>query len=135
MSILRQMIQHGLLIQDMENYGILKLTPATRAILRDGERISLAKPRIKIEKKKSKKGLRDDYPDVDEDVFNRLRTLRRQLADKEQVPAYIVCGDETLRQMAILKPKTREDLLHVPGIGERKADRFGEAFLELLRDL
>ena len=132
MSILRQVIQHGLLTQDMENYGILKLTPATRPILRDGERIFLARPRVKIEKpekKKGKKGQQEELSDADEALFKRLRNLRRQLADKEQVPAYIICGDETLRQMAMLRPRNREDLLHVPGIGERKADKFGQAFL------
>jgi len=137
MSILRQMIQHGLLVQDVENYGILKLTPATRGVLREGETITLAKPRIKVEKvqktKKGKKGHKDEFEDVDNDLYKHLRTLRRQLADKEQVPAYIICGDDTLRHMATLKPKTREDLLHVPGIGERKADRFGQAFLDALR--
>ena len=133
MSILRQMIQRGFLVQDMENYGILKLTPATRSILRDGEKVFLARPRVKVEKKSTKKSSKkDDLPEEDEGLFKKLRALRRQLADKEQVPAYIICGDETLRQMAILKPKTREDLLHVPGIGERKADRFGQAFLDLL---
>ena len=132
MSILRQMIQHGLLIQDVENYGILKLTPATRAVLRDGQQVILAKPRVKVEKKKAKKGHRNDHEEVDEALFKRLRALRRQLADREQVPAYIICGDETLRQMAILKPKTRADLLNVPGIGERKADRFGADFLKEL---
>ena len=93
----------------------------------------LARPRVKVEKKSTKKSSKkDDLPEEDEGLFKKLRALRRQLADKEQVPAYIICGDETLRQMAILKPKTREDLLHVPGIGERKADRFGQAFLDLL---
>ena len=133
MSIIRQVIQHGLLLQDAENYGILKLTPATRGILREGERIMLAKPRLKVEKpKKGKKGSSADMDDMDEALFKRLRTLRRELADKEQVPAYIICGDDTLRQMAMLKPKNRDDLLHVPGIGEKKADRFGQAFLDLL---
>lgn len=134
MSILRQMIQHELLIQDAENYGILKLTPATREVLREGKKVSLIKPRVKVEKVAKKKGRQDDIPDVDEDLLKRLKTLRRQLADREKVPAYIICGDETLRQMASLRPKTREDLLFVPGIGEKKADKYGGAFLEILSD-
>ncbi len=108
MSILRQLVQKGLLIQDAENYGILKLTPETRPILRDGVRVSLAVPRVKVQQekpatkgkaKKGKKGKKEATYE-DNSLFQKLRTLRRQIADREQVPAYIICGDETLRQLA-----------------------------------
>ncbi len=131
-SLFRQMIQIGLLRQDADNYNILKLTPATRGVLREGETVLLAKPRLKLAKKPAKKGGKEELAAGDEGLFRYLRTVRRKLADQEQVPAYIICGDETLRKMAAQRPKNRAELLDVQGIGERKADRFGAFFLEAL---
>ena len=65
----------------------------------------------------------------DVELFERLRELRRELAAEREVPPYIVCNDKTLRGICRLRPHTREELLGVSGIGERKADEFGEAFL------
>jgi ATP-dependent DNA helicase RecQ len=66
-------------------------------------------------------------------LFDRLRVLRRQIADSEHVPAYIVFSDAVLREMARRVPKTPNALLAVPGIGPTKLARYGEAFLEVLR--
>ncbi|NJD09140.1 MAG: ATP-dependent DNA helicase RecQ [Gemmatimonadetes bacterium] len=65
-------------------------------------------------------------------LFDRLRALRKRLADEQGVPAYIVCGDATLRELAALRPRTRAELLEITGIGPAKAERYGEAFLALL---
>jgi ATP-dependent DNA helicase RecQ len=65
-------------------------------------------------------------------LFERLRTLRRQLADRENVPAYIVFSDAVLREMARRRPASEAALLAVPGVGPAKVQRYGAAFLELL---
>ena len=65
----------------------------------------------------------------DAELFERLRTLRLELAGERGVPPYIICNDKTLRGICRLRPRTREELLQVSGIGERKADEFGEALL------
>jgi len=70
---------------------------------------------------------------ADEARFQRLRALRRRLADAEGVPAYIVFSDAVLRAMAAAGPRTREGLLDVPGVGPAKLERYGDAFLEELR--
>ncbi|HEY3063501.1 MAG TPA: ATP-dependent DNA helicase RecQ [Chloroflexota bacterium] len=70
----------------------------------------------------------------DADLFDRLRTLRRQIADAEGVPAYIVFSDAVLRDMARKIPRTEDELLRVSGIGPHKAQRYGTRFLEVLRD-
>ena len=72
-------------------------------------------------------GLED--PDA-EALFNRLRLLRKELADRQGVPAYIVFSDRVLREMAARKPGTPEELLAVPGVGPAKLERYGRAFLE-----
>jgi ATP-dependent DNA helicase RecQ len=74
----------------------------------------------------------DDKGDDDPELFDRLRALRRRLADAENVPAYIVFSDAVLRLMARRLPKTERELLAIPGIGPAKLVRYGKAFLELL---
>ena len=75
----------------------------------------------------------DDEP-VNPELFERLRALRKRLADTEGVPAYIVFSDAVLRQMAASVPKSRDGLLALSGVGPVKLERYGEFFLELLRE-
>lgn len=74
-----------------------------------------------------------DTDGVDEALYERLRALRRQLADAEGKPAYIVFSDAVLRQMAVRRPRTSAELLTVPGVGAAKLERYGDAFLNALR--
>jgi ATP-dependent DNA helicase RecQ len=71
---------------------------------------------------------------VDPELFELLRGLRRDIAGRENVPAYIVFSDAVLRSLAERRPRTPEEMLDVPGIGPSKLARYGEAFLGLLRD-
>ena len=75
----------------------------------------------------------DGWTEVDEELFQRLRTLRRRLADERDVPAYVVFSDVTLRDMARRRPVDRAGLLAVSGVGPVKLERYSEAFLEVLR--
>ena len=77
----------------------------------------------------------DDFPphDDDEEVFERLRTLRKELADQQGVPPYIVFSDATLRGMVRRRPRTAEELSAVSGVGKVKLERYGQAFLEALK--
>ena len=65
----------------------------------------------------------------DAELFERLRALRKRLADERQVPAYVVFSDRTLQAMAAEKPRTAEGLLEIHGVGQKKLDEYGEAFL------
>jgi ATP-dependent DNA helicase RecQ len=69
----------------------------------------------------------------DPDLFERLRALRKALADQRRVPAFVVFGDRTLLEMAARKPRTREALLELFGVGERKLEEYGESFLAEIR--
>jgi len=71
---------------------------------------------------------------ADPELFERLRALRKRLADAEGVPAYIVFSDAVLRQMAAFVPTSRDDLLALSGVGKVKLERYGDAFLSLLRE-
>ena len=68
----------------------------------------------------------------DEELFQRLRVLRKSLASEAKVPPYVIFSDRTLRGMVRRRPRTAEDLLEVPGVGQKKLERYGEAFLEEL---
>jgi ATP-dependent DNA helicase RecQ len=71
----------------------------------------------------------EDTPEVEE-LFQRLRSLRKELADRQNVPAYIVFSDQVLREMAVRKPGSPLEMLAVPGVGPAKLERYGDAFLE-----
>ena len=133
MGLLRHLIQRGILSQDEEQYSVLKLTPLSKPILREGERLMLPAPRAKVEKRSKKSKAKFDIP-YDEELFQRLRTLRRQIADEEKVPPYVVFGDQTLIQMAAMKPGNEDQLLLVSGVGEAKLKRYGRRFLAVIAE-
>jgi ATP-dependent DNA helicase RecQ len=66
------------------------------------------------------------------ELFERLRALRRQIADEQGVPPYVVFADATLSDMVRLRPTTLADMLAVRGVGATKLERYGEAFLKAL---
>lgn len=67
-------------------------------------------------------------------MFQHLRTVRREIADAESVPAYIVVNDKVLRELARRRPTSAADLLEVPGIGPAKLERYGSRLLAALQD-
>jgi ATP-dependent DNA helicase RecQ len=74
----------------------------------------------------------DELDTDDRALFDALRTLRRELADEEKVPAYIVFGDRVLLEMVARKPETHAELLQVPGVGQAKLEKYGDYFLEAI---
>jgi ATP-dependent DNA helicase RecQ len=129
-SLLRQLIHHGYLIQDVANYSVLKLTAAARPLLRGEETLVLAKPRIRV-KTLQKKGRPQvgDF-DYDDDLFDALRIRRKQLADAEGVPPYVIFGDATLAEMAAKMPTDEESMMAISGVGKHKLQRFCGEFID-----
>jgi ATP-dependent DNA helicase RecQ len=129
-GLLRQLIHHGYLVQDVARYSVLTLTEAARPLLRGEERLVLAKPRlrVKVQPKKGKARIGDF--DYDETLFERLRALRKRLADAEGVPPFVIFTDATLAEMAALMPSDETALLAVSGVGKHKLRRFGGEFLD-----
>ncbi len=133
MSVIRQLVHLGYLHQDIANYSVLKLTPAAKPVLRGERRVELAVPREGRRPGGARRPRQTaDGLAVDEALFERLRALRKQLADAQGAPAYVVFSDATLAAMAALRPKTREELRRVSGVGEVKLARYGAAFLGVL---
>ena len=157
-QLIRQLIHRGYLEQDIARYSVLRLTPAAMALLRGDETLVLSRPRVKpppeprVRSRRRKAGaaggsgapdwftggpparlagdgLSLDLPEPDAALLERLKELRRRLAQQRRVPAYVVFNDATLHEMAALKPATLDELLQVNGVGQAKLERYGETFL------
>jgi ATP-dependent DNA helicase RecQ len=127
--LLRQLIHHGYLEQDIANYSVLKLTETARPLLRGGLQLTITKPRLKATRKK-KAAPKIVGLEYDQDLFNLLRVRRKQIADRDQVPPYVVFGDASLAEMAATLPTDEETLLQVNGVGQTKLARYGAEFIE-----
>ncbi len=129
-AIGRELVRLGLLQQDPGQFPTMSLTEEGRAALRERRVIQLTRPREAAKPRTSKPG---DI-DCDELLFEKLRRLRKRLADEQGVPPYIVFGDTSLRHMARDKPVTDDGLLEIPGVGETKLRVYGEEFLTEIRE-
>jgi len=134
-SIIRQLIHHGYLYQDIAEYSALKFRTGARGVLRGETTLHFARPRVHVKADKKRKIPRSvalSGSDVDEELFERLRELRREIAAEQEVPAYVVFSDKTLADMAARKPQNRTEFLDVFGVGEAKLERYGDVFLEAI---
>ena len=132
-SIGRELLRLGYLGISPGEYATIELTESGREILRTRTPITLTKP---IDTPKSRRVATRREGDIacDEILFERLRALRKKLADERKVPAYIVFGDNTLRALAREYPQTLAALEGIPGIGEKKRDEFGDIFTTAIAD-
>jgi ATP-dependent DNA helicase RecQ len=135
-SLIRQLIHHGYLLQDIEHYSVLRLTPEARPVLRGEKPLRLALPRIREKtqrKAKTPKGVAEIGP-YDEALFERLRALRKSLADAAGVPPYVVFGDNSLLLMARDKPTEADQFLAISGVGQAKLERYGDDFMNTIAE-
>ena len=123
----RELMRLGYVAQAAGEYPVLELTAAGLAVLTARTPVTLAKPLALPRAKRATR--REGEIACDEILFARLRELRKRLADERRVPAYIVFGDATLRQMAHDYPVRIEDLAGITGVGEKKRLEFGEIFV------
>ena len=129
--VIRQAIIAGYLKKDVENYGLLKLTPEGRKFIEHPESFMIVKDAE----------FSDDYDDssegmgaaLDLPLHSMLKDLRLKVARKQQVPPYVVFQDVSLEQMATVYPITIEELQNIQGVGAGKAKRYGKEFVELIK--
>ncbi|MEW8431514.1 MAG: ATP-dependent DNA helicase RecQ, partial [gamma proteobacterium symbiont of Ctena orbiculata] len=134
-SVYRQLIAHGLLSVDLEGYGGLHLTQASRPVLRGETPLMLRKTRKIKPKRRAKQIDAAEVGDADHALWQALRALRLELAQAQGVPAYVVFHDATLMEMAERRPRDRQQLAMISGVGDHKLARYGDAFLRVLRDI
>ena len=129
-AIGRELLRLGLVECAPGKFATLSLTAAGLEALRKRTSIVLTK-QIEIAEKAARR--KPGAIECDEVLFERLRTLRRQLADERGVPAYIIFSDVSLREMARNYPTNSTEFRRIPGVGEQKLKDFGEAFLSEIR--
>ena len=116
-----------------QRYSTLRPTKKASAVLFDSECVLMQK---RVESKAEKKRPRGAFSDEFEEnsLYEALRAQRAELAKRESVPAYVIFSNATLADMAEKAPRSLSELLEVSGVGERKASRYGEAFLRTIEE-
>jgi ATP-dependent DNA helicase RecQ len=135
-SVLRQLLAHGLLMVDQEGYGTLALTEESRTVLK-GQRTLMLRREVERSAKsttpKSKAAL-PDLPSGTQRIFEALRQWRSEIARSHGVPAYVIFHDATLREIAMARPDSLEDLGHLNGVGAKKLESYGESILTCIAE-
>jgi len=129
-SLLRQLLAAGYLAADPEGHGGLRLDPAARPMLR-GE-VEFRMRQDKRPRKSAQRKVRGAPAQTDDPGFEALRQLRQKIAREQGVPPYVIFHDSTLQAMLHARPQNLAELASVHGVGERKLERYGQAFLECL---
>ena len=132
-AIIRQAMIAGYIHKDIETYGVLKLTPAGKAYLKNPTSFPVVKD--------------SDFDDDDDDstkaggtcaaddvLFSILKDLRKKVSKKREVPPFVIFQDPSLEAMATTYPVTQEELQNIPGVGAGKAKRYGEEFLKVIKE-
>ena len=137
-TFIRQLVSSKYLKINIQKYGALQITPEGEKVLKGEEeyfyrKIDLNKP---IKEKRIKAEVIDsDTLNEEKELLSSLKSTRLQLAKKRRVPAYIIFPDTTLHQMILHKPQTLEEMGKLNGVGPQKLDKYGEVFLNVIKDL
>ena len=131
-SVFRQLVARGYLSVDLERFGGLRLETACRPLLRGEERIELRLDiKVKAAKRQTKTAL---ALDVDVALWEALRDCRREFAEERGVPPYVIFHDSALQEMCVNLPRDLNEFSLVSGVGERKLEKYGPAFVRVIGD-
>ena len=130
MDIGKELIQRGYLDQELGRFPVLKLNARSWEVLRGQTHVELTQTEPRPEPTPS----RTTSPEVEghPQLFERLRMLRKELADARNVPAYVVLPDNSLRELSAYRPQSEDELYQITGFGEVKVRQFGHSFLEAI---
>ena len=132
-SVFRQLVARGYLQVDVAGYGALRLTAKCRPLLRGEESIALRRDLPQKIEKQPRRQARE-VSAGDSALWEALRNCRLALAKEQDVPAYVIFHDATLMDMACSRPRNAPQLLEINGVGRRKLERYGAAFLDVIRE-
>jgi len=128
-------VHQGAVEETQDGYPVLVLNSASWEILRGKRTVQLAvrarRPRTR-KRSSAEKARPAETAAIDDPLFQRLRTLRKQLADAANVPPYVVFHDSTLREMAQRAPRSLEEFAALPGVGRTKLERYADAFIRTI---
>jgi ATP-dependent DNA helicase RecQ len=124
-----ELLAQDVICQDGDRYPVLKITEKGRGVLFGSQNVSA----LKREETKKKRQAGSDFEPYDEALFERLRSLRKKLADKQQVPPYIIFSDRTLHEMCRRYPNGMTEMAEISGVGVVKLERYGDEFITSIR--
>lgn len=131
-DIIDHLCENGYMTAQGDEYPILKLAPKSCGVLTGQETLRMM---LEIPQKKKAAAVKDALlPPADEKLLAALKDLRKSLAMRQSIPAYVVFTDATLIDMCRLKPKTQEEFMEVSGVGQAKSQRYGEVFLAVIAE-
>jgi ATP-dependent DNA helicase RecQ len=132
-AVIRQALIAGYLSKDVENYGLLKVTPAGHKFLKSPKSFKITKDNDFDEVEEEAPARGGGSCAVDPALYSMLKDLRKKLSKKLEVPPYVIFQDPSLEAMATIYPVTLEELQNIPGVGAGKAKRYGEEFCKLIK--
>ena len=133
-AIIRQALIAGYLSKDVENYGLLKVTPAGNKFLKKPVSFKVVEDTDFNEEEEDEAPVRGGGScAVDPALYSMLKDLRKKMSKKLDVPPYVIFQDPSLEAMATTYPVTLEELQNIPGVGAGKAKRYGQEFCLLIK--
>ena len=133
-SVFRQLVAKSLVEIDLDGHGSLKLTETCRPVLRGEQTLMLRKDVQVAKAKRDKYDKHQSATGADSALWNALRVKRRELADEQDVPPYVIFHDATLMMMVERRPRNHQQLSLISGVGQRKLDLYGDEFLAVLAE-
>ena len=133
-SVLRQAVAAEYVFADHDEYNALKLTEKARPVLK-GETKVFLRPYVRPDKKRKTLSITAGQPALppqEQKLMERLKWWRMEVARRQNMPTYVILQDATLREIAVIKPKTPDDLLHIAGMGSKRLSMWGRDILELV---
>ncbi|MEM6402801.1 MAG: helix-turn-helix domain-containing protein, partial [Cyanobacteria bacterium P01_D01_bin.116] len=125
----RSLLHQGLLEQTTDGYSVLKLNSLSLEVMKKQLPVSIVVP----PKPKATRKERSEKAEQADVLFQRLRVLRKQLADTQSVPPYVIFGDSTLRLMTQMKPKNKQEFGQLAGVGSHKLTQYGDKFIAVIQ--
>ena len=133
-SVIRQALIAGYLVKDVENYGLLKVTPSGHKFLKNPKSFKIVEDTDFDEDEVEETPMRGGAScAVDPVLYSMLKDLRKKMSKKLDVPPYVIFQDPSLEAMATIYPVTLEELQNIPGVGAGKAKRYGQEFCDLIK--
>lgn len=130
-SVYRQLVARSYINVDLERFGALRLEEKCRPLLKGEQQIQLRRDTgKKVVARQTKTPLPDD---IDVGLWEALRECRRVCAEEQGVPPYVIFHDKTLREMAEQMPQNQTEFGYLSGVGERKLEKYGQAFLAVIQ--
>jgi len=134
-AIIRQAMIAGFISKDIENYGLLKITPAGKAYMKKPSPFPVVKDNEfdEDEEEAAEKSIGGTCA-ADDVLFSILKDLRKKMSKKLEVPPFVIFQDPSLEAMATTYPITMDELQNIPGVGAGKAKRYGDEFLKVIKE-